>query len=186
MSIKWYNSDLLSLLEITCKPLPIVRDGSIYPSACTAGDVAFGTTCSVRCHPGYSLIGPHSKQCLPKGVWAPASDISQCVGKSENHPGHSIHIVQFTSSGNKSHLWYVELTVSWLESLIPRRVSDVKICPTKKDLCRSYQFEIWILVITIGDDKEKQFNFQIKKLRKLHSIKVVPNISKKVYITWNS
>ncbi|XP_060574827.1 LOW QUALITY PROTEIN: sushi, von Willebrand factor type A, EGF and pentraxin domain-containing protein 1-like [Ruditapes philippinarum] len=65
--------------EVTCRPLPIVRDGSIYPPACTAGDVAFGTTCSVTCHPGYSLIGPHSKQCLPEGVWAPASDISQCV-----------------------------------------------------------------------------------------------------------
>ncbi|XP_053395851.1 sushi, von Willebrand factor type A, EGF and pentraxin domain-containing protein 1-like [Mercenaria mercenaria] len=65
--------------EITCRPLPIVRDGSIYPPACTAGDVAFGTTCSVTCHPGYSLIGPHSKQCLPEGVWTPASDVSQCV-----------------------------------------------------------------------------------------------------------
>ncbi|KAL4236643.1 biological adhesion [Mactra antiquata] len=68
--------------EITCRPLPVVRDGSVYPPACTAGDVAFGTTCSVTCHPGYSLNGPHSKQCLPEGVWTPATDVSRCVDTS--------------------------------------------------------------------------------------------------------
>ena len=66
--------------EITCQPLPLIRDGSIHPAACTAGEVAFGTTCSVTCHSGYTLIGPHSKQCLPEGLWAPAAEASQCEG----------------------------------------------------------------------------------------------------------
>ena len=68
-------------LEITCRPLSIVRDGSIHPPACTAGDVAFGTTCSITCSAGYTRIGPQRKQCLPEGVWTPAEDVAQCLGK---------------------------------------------------------------------------------------------------------
>ena len=71
---------LCTFSEMTCRPLPSVRDGSVYPPSCTAGDVGFGTTCSVTCHAGYSLIGPHSKQCLPEGVWSPATVVNQCIG----------------------------------------------------------------------------------------------------------
>ncbi|XP_052776199.1 sushi, von Willebrand factor type A, EGF and pentraxin domain-containing protein 1-like isoform X1 [Mya arenaria] len=68
--------------EITCRPLPVVRDGSVYPPACVAGDVTFGTTCSVTCHHGYSLVGPYGRQCLPEGMWTPATEVSQCVDTS--------------------------------------------------------------------------------------------------------
>ena len=67
--------------EITCQPLSLIRDGSIYPSSCTTGEVAFGTTCSINCHSGYSLIGPHSRQCLPEGLWTPAPEPNSCEGK---------------------------------------------------------------------------------------------------------
>lgn len=82
MALSYWDGLNTRCREITCRPLPVVRDGSIYPPACTAGDVAFGTTCSITCHPGYSLVGPHNKQCLPEGVWAPATEISQCVDTS--------------------------------------------------------------------------------------------------------
>ncbi|XP_052257236.1 sushi, von Willebrand factor type A, EGF and pentraxin domain-containing protein 1-like isoform X1 [Dreissena polymorpha] len=65
--------------EITCRPLPVVRDGVTYPASCTTGDVPFGTTCTVTCHTGYILLGPYNKQCLPEGVWSPASELSQCI-----------------------------------------------------------------------------------------------------------
>ena len=77
----WSFTNVSLIPEITCRPLPEVRDGSIHPPTCTANDVAFGTTCTVTCHSGYTLIGPHSKQCLPEGIWTPPSESIQCDGK---------------------------------------------------------------------------------------------------------
>ena len=77
--------------EMTCRALPAVRDGSVHPLSCLADDVLFGTTCSVTCHPGYSIEGPYSRQCLPEGVWTPAAEASQCVGKRQVFTVHFQH-----------------------------------------------------------------------------------------------
>ncbi|KAL3867860.1 hypothetical protein ACJMK2_040706, partial [Sinanodonta woodiana] len=66
----------------TCQALPVIRDGSIYPAVCRENDeVSHGTTCSITCRSGYTLIGPHSRQCLPNGMWTPSmtTEVSQCV-----------------------------------------------------------------------------------------------------------
>lgn len=69
-------------LEITCRPLPLVKDGKIFPSACTKGDVPFGTTCQISCYHGYSAMGPPTKQCTPDGLWTPSSEgeMTHCEG----------------------------------------------------------------------------------------------------------
>ncbi|XP_061166124.1 sushi, von Willebrand factor type A, EGF and pentraxin domain-containing protein 1-like [Saccostrea echinata] len=70
--------------EITCQPLPQVREGVVKPLDCTANEVSFGTICQVECAPGYSLEGPERKQCTPEGMWAPESfgEMSRCEDKS--------------------------------------------------------------------------------------------------------
>ena len=76
-----------TIAEITCQPLGRLQDGSIHPVVCTAGEVPFGTTCQMSCHPGYTLYGAHTKQCTPDGNWAPAQGKSnQCSGEWGN-PG---------------------------------------------------------------------------------------------------
>lgn len=70
------------ITEITCQPLPQVRDGVVKPLICTAKEVSFGTICQVECLSGYSLVGPERKQCTPEGMWAPESfgEMSRCEG----------------------------------------------------------------------------------------------------------
>lgn len=67
--------------EITCAPIPEIRDGTIHPAACTKGEVTFGTTCQLSCLRGYQLRGPSTKQCTTDGTWsAPSNEPNQCLG----------------------------------------------------------------------------------------------------------
>ncbi|XP_021351273.1 sushi, von Willebrand factor type A, EGF and pentraxin domain-containing protein 1-like [Mizuhopecten yessoensis] len=66
--------------EITCQPLPSVRDGNVFPAMCNLGEVSFGTTCQISCYAGYTLVGSSRKQCTPDGMWIPSMDgeMSRC------------------------------------------------------------------------------------------------------------
>ena len=69
------------IAEITCPPLPEIRDGSIQPTLCTDGEVPFGTICQLSCLRGYKLRGPRAKQCTPDGTWsADSREPNQCLG----------------------------------------------------------------------------------------------------------
>ncbi|KAL3867863.1 hypothetical protein ACJMK2_040709 [Sinanodonta woodiana] len=101
---------------ITCKALPVIRDGSIYPAVCTENDeVSYGTTCSITCRSGYTLIGPHSRQCLPNGMWTPSmtTEVSQCVDTSSPFImcPYDINIVADVDSDTAEVKWEVPLVV---------------------------------------------------------------------------
>ncbi|XP_063401402.1 sushi, von Willebrand factor type A, EGF and pentraxin domain-containing protein 1-like [Mytilus trossulus] len=70
--------------EITCRPLPFIKDGKVYPSACTKDNVQFGTTCQITCYHGYSVVGPPIKQCTPDGMWVPSArgEMTHCEDTS--------------------------------------------------------------------------------------------------------
>ncbi|KAK7100185.1 sushi, von Willebrand factor type A, EGF and pentraxin domain-containing protein 1-like isoform X2 [Littorina saxatilis] len=83
LAIAFWTGIAARCREITCPPLPEIRDGSIQPTLCTDGDVPFGTTCQLSCLRGYKLRGPSAKQCTPDGTWSAVSrEPNQCIDKT--------------------------------------------------------------------------------------------------------
>lgn len=67
-------------IGITCPPLVEIRDGKIRPVTCTSQEAIFGSTCHITCSAGYTLQGPHTRQCSPDGIWIAAEEgSSKCV-----------------------------------------------------------------------------------------------------------
>jgi hypothetical protein len=65
-NVKQKLNTVFFFTEITCRPLPFVKDGKIYSSACTKDDVPFGTTCSI---PSQCVISPSAEGThIPSGV----------------------------------------------------------------------------------------------------------------------
>ncbi|XP_012938062.1 sushi, von Willebrand factor type A, EGF and pentraxin domain-containing protein 1 [Aplysia californica] len=80
LAIAYWTGIATRCREITCPPLVQIKDGTIAPSSCTAREVVFGSTCSISCSSGYSLRGPHTKQCTPDGTWMAVEDgVNKCV-----------------------------------------------------------------------------------------------------------
>ncbi|GFR67138.1 sushi, von Willebrand factor type A, EGF and pentraxin domain containing 1, mRNA protein, partial [Elysia marginata] len=69
-------------IGITCPPLVEIRDGKIRPRSCTSEEAIFGSTCHISCSGGYTLQGPHTRQCSPDGIWVASEEGSnKCVDK---------------------------------------------------------------------------------------------------------
>ncbi|XP_076439986.1 sushi, von Willebrand factor type A, EGF and pentraxin domain-containing protein 1-like isoform X2 [Babylonia areolata] len=83
LAIAFWTGIAARCREITCPPIPEIRDGSIQPALCTDGEVPFGTTCQLSCVRGYKLRGPAAKQCTPDGTWSSVSrEPNQCVDET--------------------------------------------------------------------------------------------------------
>ncbi|XP_035695798.1 sushi, von Willebrand factor type A, EGF and pentraxin domain-containing protein 1-like [Branchiostoma floridae] len=55
---------------IKCSGLPTVENGMVIPATCLSPSVSNGEICIFNCDPGYSIMGPFSKQCLTDGRWS--------------------------------------------------------------------------------------------------------------------
>ncbi|KAJ8305662.1 hypothetical protein KUTeg_016207 [Tegillarca granosa] len=86
LAIAYWTGITTRCREITCQPLPEVRDGHVIPAMCSRGEVSFGTTCEIDCYLGYSLVGPQRKQCTPEGMWTPDTNGKMSTCKDTTPP----------------------------------------------------------------------------------------------------
>lgn len=64
-----------------CPTLPKLQFGEYDPADCTNHKSAYGSNCTVVCHPGFEVKGPNNKLCGGKrsGIWSNKSKAPKCV-----------------------------------------------------------------------------------------------------------
>ncbi|KAI8480747.1 hypothetical protein Bbelb_415400 [Branchiostoma belcheri] len=65
-----FTGESLLCDPIKCSGLTSVEHGQVIPASCLSSSVSNGEVCIFNCDPGYSIVGPFSKQCLPDGRWS--------------------------------------------------------------------------------------------------------------------
>ncbi|XP_078611237.1 uncharacterized protein LOC144881802 isoform X2 [Branchiostoma floridae x Branchiostoma japonicum] len=65
-----FTGEPLLCNPIKCSGLATVENGLVIPATCLSPSVSNGEICIFNCDPGYSIMGPFSKQCLPDGMWS--------------------------------------------------------------------------------------------------------------------
>ncbi|XP_048255629.1 sushi, von Willebrand factor type A, EGF and pentraxin domain-containing protein 1-like [Haliotis rufescens] len=129
--------------EITCQPLTPLKDGSVHPAVCTAGEVSFGTTCQMTCLRGYTMYGPHTMQCTPDGNWAPTVDkYNECL--DEKPPfvecPSSIETETGVDDSTAEVIWQVPVSVD-NSGFLPTMTAEPAVSPSSR-------FPIGINVVT--------------------------------------
>ena len=64
---------------ISCSVLRAPEHGELNCSH-LHGNFTFGSTCNLSCQPGFELLGPQSRECMPTRAWT--GDTSRCKGRA--------------------------------------------------------------------------------------------------------
>ncbi|KAK7501166.1 hypothetical protein BaRGS_00007651, partial [Batillaria attramentaria] len=143
LAIAFWTGIAARCREITCPPLPEIRDGLITPAACSEGEVPFGTTCQLSCLLGYKLHGPPAKQCTPDGTWSAISnEPSQCIDQTPPFMQcpDNIEVGADEDNDTTEVTWPVPVAVD-NSGFIPVLTSDPAVVPPER-------FPIGITIVT--------------------------------------